>query len=369
MVLFDLSFIRQDIHSGVAKYAYRILDYIVKYKLESNFQLIVNYISKDYISENYPQFTIIVIGNRYQSRIPFFRTVLLSYQFLKVVNKSKSSVVFCPWGNFITLWHNNKKVISVVHDMQTLIDFKGMLYFAYKFMYDMLFKNSDIIVTISEFSKKQISEFYPKVMDHVYNLGNSVALINDDLPGRLFSNDFILYVGRLCEQKNVITLIRAFAIIKDEYPDLKLVVVGGKNNYYEKNVLPEIIKLNIDNRITVISNCSELQLYSLYRDARLFVFPSMREGFGSPPIEAACMCTPVISTKCDSLEEVTMGLLNYYDNPLDEYELSKKIKYLLDNNTDGNQLQNIKEKYINSYSIDVIGKRIVDFIFENSRNS
>lgn len=363
MIFFDLSFIRQDIHSGVAKYAYRILDYIVATKQQERFTLVVNYISQSHINNKYPEFNKVVIGSNLQSRLPIIRTFILSLQFRNVVNKSGVNTVFCPWANFITFLPNKANVISVIHDMQHLIDLKGMGRNAYKFMYDMIFRNSKCFVTITEFSKKQILSFYPSEGNRVYNLGNSVSMCSENLPKRLIEGDYLLFVGRICALKNVITLVKAFIRIKDIYPSLKLVLVGSKNAYYESSLKPLISNTSVENRIIIVTGCSEPELSALYRDAKLFVFPSLREGFGFPPIEAAYLKVPVISSKCDSLEEATMGLVNYYNNPMDDAELAEKIQYILNNYPKVEQLEMIKKKYIENYSTDVVGKRIVDFIY------
>ncbi len=73
-----------------------------------------------------------------------------------------------------------------------------------------------------------------------------------------------------------------------------------------------------------MQNCSEADLTNYYRYADLFVFPSLREGFGSPPLEAAILKTPVLTSIKDSLGEVTRGLLYQLDDPCDEHEMASK---------------------------------------------
>lgn len=142
----------------------------------------------------------------------------------------------------------------------------------------------------------------------------------------------------------------------------KLVIVGTKNTYWEKEILPIIISEQIQERIILYQGITEKDLNSLYKFASLFVFPSLREGFGFPPLEAAAMGCPVICSTSDSLQEVTMGLLYYYEHPMNDKELAEKMMEVLDKYPDRTHLEKIAENYKAVYSVDVVGKRIYDYL-------
>lgn len=364
--IFDLSFIRYNIYAGVSKYAYRILDYIVEINKCNEFILLINTVSEKQIREWYPQFEYITISSGRLKKIPIARTLVLTYKFKKTVNMTKCDVVFCPWGNEITCLKINKKKISVIHDLQLRIDLKGMNLLFHKIIDDYVIKNSDKIITISEFSKKQIFSFYPKLPeDFIISLGNSVSISNYK-GNRPINQKYILYVGRICKMKNIITLIKAFICISDKVKNLNLIIVGTKNEYWHKCIYPLVHKNNLDKRIIIIENCPEKDLALLYQYAEIFVFPSLREGFGSPPIEAAIECCPVVSTTCDSLKEVLMDKVFTYNRPMDEVELSEKIMYVLSHKPSITELKYIRQSYLNMYSIHVFGKKIYDFIKSQS---
>lgn len=367
-ILFDLSFIRLNPYAGVSKYAYRILDYIVKEKQCDKFILIINTVAEKLIKEKYPQFESITIGNHLLSKIPIIRTLWCTWEFRHVVNKTKANLLFCPWGNEITCLKNHVVTISVIHDLQVILDIHDFRKRVYKKIFSLIFDNSDIIVTISEFSKKQIYSLFPEYKKEIYNLGNSVSFPSDIPDLQIYSCKYILYVGRICKMKNIKTLVRAYGISKDKFSDYKLLIVGNKNEYWEQEIAPLVTKYNIASQIEIISNCDETTLFNLYRNASLFVFPSLREGFGSPPIEAAIMKTPVICTKCDSLSEVTKGLLYTYDNPLDANELSKLMHAVLFNPPSEETLETIRKIFLNYYSVDVFGGRIISFLIKHGEN-
>lgn len=251
--------------------------------------------------------------------------------------------------------------ISVIHDLQLRIDLKGLLLYIHKTIDDNIIRNSDKIVTISEFSKLQIRSFYPSLSDDtIVNLGNSVSTNNSN--GQcLVDEKYILYVGRICKMKNVITLVKAYITIKERLAGIKLVLVGKKTQYWYEHVLP-IVDECCCNDIVIIEDCTELQLTSLYKNTELFVFPSLREGFGSPPIEAAIECVPVLSTNCDSLDEVLMGQVYTYNPPTNEDALSKKILDIINNKPNRQKLEAIRDKYLSCYSIDVVGKKIYGYL-------
>ena len=255
---------------------------------------------------------------------------------------------------------------TVVHDLQVRIDAKKHSkkeVLIYEITENNIMNTSDYIFTISEFSKNQIVSFYPNYGSKVLNMSNSVSMVNyvGLLPMQT-EYDYILYVGRLCDQKNVMTLVKAFTLIMDQYPKLKLVLLAKSGWYWEKIIKPFAVKHRILDRIVLTGQCSEENLSQWYLGAKCFVFPSLREGFGSPPIEAAFMKIPVVTSKADSLEEVTLGLLNYYDPPLDETELSSAIKNVLDNQPSESELNYIQTEYEKKYSINVFGNRICNFI-------
>lgn len=364
--LFDLSYIRYNLYAGVSKYAYRILDYIVEDQRCDNYLLLLNGISEKQIREWYPQFEYLIVDSGAFKYIPILRTVVLSIRFRKIVNSIDVQLVFCPWGNEISCLPVNKKKFSVVHDLQLRLDTRGLNLWVHKQIDNRVMKNSNKIITISEFSKKQILSFYPHYpQNNILSLGNSVSTTpaNGECP---IKDSYILYVGRLCKMKNVITLVKAFSRIYNRLEKTKLVIVGQKTKYWTKEIEPLLERCKLENNVIVKESCTEQDLTLLYRHAALFVFPSLREGFGSPPLEAAIECTPVLSTKCDSLEEVLMDKVFTYQNPVDDKELAEKILNILKNRPSHEELNIIKESYLGSYSIHVVGKRICDYLEKNA---
>ena len=126
---------------------------------------------------------------------------------------------------------------------------------------------------------------------------------------------FVLTVGTLQPRKNHLTLVRAFAQVAPQLPDLHLVIAGGKGWMYDQ-VIAEVARLNLVERVRFIGFVNDADLPALYRAARVFAFPSLYEGFGLPPLEAMACGVPVVASNASSLPEV-VGDAGLLVNPLD----------------------------------------------------
>lgn len=364
--IIDLSFVLGNYNTGLAKYAYRLLEYISKSNQQSKYILLTDIISQDYIRSQYPEYEIEVIGKKWMNRTGWFKYYFLAYDFLRKVNSLSADVIFCPSANATNMFKTRAKKITAIHDLQTRID-KGArnkrIIWRQMYAEDKITENSAAIVTISDFSKKQILTYYPNLESKLYNFSNSVSMLDaDDIEPMNAGYPYLLYVGRLDEMKNVITLVKAFNLIKERYPEYKLVLLSASWSYYNEYIEPIVKENSLDERIVKVVNCSEEDLTKWYKGASMFVFTSLREGFGSPPVEAAYMQIPVVTSTCDSLSEVTRGLLNYYEPATDPESLANTIIRVLDSPPTKEELKNIKDELISNYSIDVFGKKLCDFL-------
>ena len=155
---------------------------------------------------------------------------------------------------------------------------------------------------------------------------------------------YILDINSYTERKNNITLLKAFYLIKDK-TDLNLIFCGGQKDEKIFNELQDFVHANnLEKRVNFYFSIPEEEKNWLMLNATLFVNPSTFEGFGRTPVDAAICNIPVISSKATSLYEATQGLVNYYENPIDEIELSQKILYVLNNPPQTNDLTYISDK-------------------------
>jgi len=149
---------------------------------------------------------------------------------------------------------------------------------------------------------------------------------------KIINKPYILYVGSERPRKNLDRLIEAFAMLKRELPELKLVKVGepGRSQEYRHHTMSKLDSLGITQDVLFVDHISELDLAYYYSSAMLLVYPSLYEGFGLPPLEAmACGC-PVVTSNVSSLPEV-VGEAGIMVDPYDTGSLTRAIREVLTN--------------------------------------
>lgn len=169
------------------------------------------------------------------------------------------------------------------------------------------------IVTISEVEKANIIKVLGLPADAVTVVHNGVSgrfgmkpseeilkEVRNDLG---LTNDFFLFLGNVEPRKNVNNTVRAFVVFAEKNDKIKLVITGIKAAFVE-DILAKIGKESMLNRFVFAGFVSENVLLALYAQAKLFLYPSLREGFGLPILEAMAFGTPVVTSNISAMPEV-----------------------------------------------------------------
>jgi glycosyltransferase involved in cell wall biosynthesis len=135
---------------------------------------------------------------------------------------------------------------------------------------------------------------------------------------------YILFVGTLEPRKNLNTLIKSFDKVAKARPEVNL-VLAGRRGWMAQAIFDELERRELLGRVRITGYVREEYLPALYRQAAAFVYPSLYEGFGLPPLEAMASGTPVIVSRSSSLPEV-VGDAGLYANPLDTDELAAAME-------------------------------------------
>ena len=189
-------------------------------------------------------------------------------------------------------------------------------------------KKAGKIITISESAKREIMDIYPiynAKIKVIYRFVDEKFLRTKDYYNkeRVIEDDYILFVGNRKKHKNLFRLILAFDQVKNIFPNLKLVIAGKKDSKIDEIDLLKN-KLNLKEKIIEAISPADEEIINLYKYAKAFIFPSLYEGFGLPPLEAMAIGTPVLASDIPVLKEICCNAA-YFFNPYDVEDMAKAI--------------------------------------------
>ena len=190
-------------------------------------------------------------------------------------------------------------------------------------------ERSDRVLTISEFSKQEITELlgFPSekisVIPCAPAFSETTASAEKTFSKFGIQQPYILYVGTLEPRKNLVRLLKAFALLKEQGFPHQLVLAGGKG--WNSEAFDQALAASpVGASVRLTGYVSDEEKNTLYREANLFVFPSLYEGFGIPPLEAMHWNCPVVCSDAASLPEVC-GDAAEYVNPVDVKSIANGI--------------------------------------------
>jgi len=263
-------------------------------------------------------------------------------QFELVEKIPKCDIFWSPHYNIPLLPIRAKKRVVTIHDVFHLafydsLNFKQKLYA--KLLINQAVSRSDKVLTVSKFSVDEIRKYThtTKEIDIIYNAidFDKFKIIDDKssigviLDKYLLPQKFLLFVGNVKPHKNLKNLL---LVIKDM--NINLVIVGKKDGFITAdNEISNIIeKNNLKNKIYFTGYVDDEDIPAIYNLAKLFVFPSIYEGFGIPPLEAqACGC-PVLCSNTASLPEVGGKDSVVYCDPYSVDDIKEMLILVLNDN-------------------------------------
>jgi glycosyltransferase involved in cell wall biosynthesis len=199
---------------------------------------------------------------------------------------------------------------------------------------------AEVILTVSKTSRDDIVNYFPAArgrVEVIYNRlskewqeGSDPEENRKKLKSIGISNEFLLYVGNFKKHKGIDTLVAAYSLLKDPPP----LVLAGKSSDMDPEVSDTIFS---NSRIRVLGFTEGRLLKALYSEALLFIFPSLYEGFGYPPLEAMSCKTPVLSSDAPALKEVLADGAEYFECG-NSAALMQRLQALLDDSSGREQL-------------------------------
>ncbi len=161
---------------------------------------------------------------------------------------------------------------------------------------------------------------------------------------------YIFFSGALEPHKNLLRLVQAFAQVIGDWKlkDYNLVIAGSFSRDYV-NLVSLIQRLGLEKKVHLLGYVEDRILAELYKNASLFVFPSLNEGFGFPPLEAMQCGVPVAASGVSSLPEVSGKAAHFFD-PLDVSSISRVISFLLTDKNKRAELVKLGYRQIRNFS-------------------
>lgn len=326
---------------GLGRYTQKLVDNLEKIDLTNEYFIFLR-------KENFGE---------YEPKNPRFKKVLADYHWYTFAEQ-----IFFPFAlykhnlDLVHFPHFNvpifycKKFVVTVHDL-TLLHFPTVKnstlhpifyrikFLAYRLAIHLAIARAQKIITISQFTKKDIIANYgagvEKKVFVTYEACEDFCMLDAKNSGDILQKygiikPYLIYVGNAYPHKNLERLLRAFAGVLKENNDLQLLLVG-KNDYFYENLKKLANKENIKN-ILFLSDVSDYELDILFHNSLANVFPSLYEGFGLPPLEAMSKGVPVISSDHPCMREV-LGDSAYFFNGIDVVEISEAMKKIISDDT------------------------------------
>ncbi len=286
--------------------------------------------------------------------------------FPKIIKKEKVDLMHFPHWN-VPLFYRAPFVVTI-HDLilvhypnrrastlNPILYFLKYIFFRIILWYAIF--ESKKIITISEFSKKDLVKTlkvkpHKIVVTYEAPLEEQVGGVENVLEKYNITKPFVMYVGNAFPHKNLEMLVKSWQFFIEKYSKNYQLVLVGKENYFYKRLKKEVKNYNDKNlseAIKIIGFVPDNLLVGLYKKAELYVFPSLYEGFGVPPLEAMQYGVPVVSSNKSCMPEILEDGANYFD-PEKYQEIAKVIYKNLIDQTERKKLKENSKIILKKYS-------------------
>lgn len=273
-------------------------------------------------------------------------------QFVLPARMSQNSVLWSP-ANTGPLMVRQQAL--TIHDLSPLEHpewFKFGFALWYRLFLPILAKRVQVIFTPSEHVKCKVMKKFGVEKVIVTTNAVDTSRFHPAGQGALdVPEKYVLFVGSLQPGKNLGTLLAAWSQIKDEFPDLWLVIAGEAGTVFGK------ARITTNERVTLYGYAEEHDLPCLYARAALFVLPSFDEGFGLPALEAMACSTPVIASNGGALPETVGDAAVTFDAD-DVHGLSTAMRECLRNNDLRSSLVSKGLERVNQFSWQVTAELV-----------
>lgn len=322
---------------GLGRYTQKLIEHLENTDQENEYVIFM--LSENahlYMPAN-SRFTIVIVDARwYTWREQVF--------FPRVLHQAGCDFVHFPHFN-VPIFYKGKSIVTI-HDLILLrfpthrASTHGRLMYAWKFLiYRFVIaravRRAIHVIAVSAFTRDDVIAHYPHVADKISVTHEAGAEVSkEDTPSEedqsryeALEKPYLLYVGNAYPHKNVTAFVNAFDRWRKKRDEtMQLVLVGRRDYFYEQ--IEEYLDAQEITRVVIFDTVSHGFLRLLYRGAHAFVFPSLYEGFGLPPLEACSYGIPVLSSDRSCMPEILGDAVHYVD-PEDEEAFVRSIERIV----------------------------------------
>ncbi len=360
MLKIGLDFINlRSLQDGMGRFTQQFLKGLANFDSKNEYFLFFYHDMIDKIQIDFPQFNKIPVKIHFSDYLP--RNQI--YLSLIKTNLPHVDLIHSPVSLPPTFFFKRTKVIATVHDLAFKYfpeTCKNKSLWWWNIAWPRCLKRADHLVTVSKNTKRDLIRIYNisnERMSVVYNSINylfrefSKKSLNSIKSKYKLPEKFILHVGAPHKRKNITNLIKAFKLItkKHQFPH-KLVLAGPKGWDYN-NLLNSVKYEGLLNKTIFTGFMPNKDLPLLYKAADVFVFPSLYEGFGYPPLEAMACGTPVVASNTSSLKEVVSGAGLLVD-PLNYKEIAEAVMKIISSPVLSKQLRKKGLQRVKMFSLE-----------------
>ncbi|MFA7364938.1 MAG: glycosyltransferase family 1 protein [Patescibacteria group bacterium] len=345
----DIRVLMDKHYSGVSIFSLNLLENLIKIDKLNTYSFFYNSFKSINIDEKFKKSSVQTF---YPNKI--FNYLMQDKLALPKIDSvlGGTDIFYMPHINFASLSDNTKKVITI-HDLSFLTYpefFSNRKNFWHKSLnIKKMLNKFDKIVSVSENTKKDLIEILgieESRIEVVYPGLSTFKDVVDDknvLSKYNIKKDYILYLGTIEPRKNIVNLIKSYNILRDRGFSESLVLAGSWG-WKTKEISKEWLRSKYKEDIVFTGYISEDEKPAFYKNAKIFVYPSLYEGFGFPPLEAMSFSVPVISSNNSSLPEVLQDAALLVNSDKND-ELCEAMEFLLrDDNLRNNYIIKGKER-------------------------
>lgn len=282
----------------------------------------------------------------------------------KLIKKTKSPLVYhlsCNNGFLkmpcisVEIPHDIKAISHRVLGSVKIVWYK---YLFYRMMYALDFHLADYIIAISDTDKKEIQQYYPQYSAKVKRIYNPIITKSAQRdPSN--TQKYVCALNLQFHHKNIITLIRAFELLKGK-TDCRLLLMGKvpPRVQYLKDYVQEH---HLDDVVQFTGFVTDDVAEKVMVNSQLYVNPSLNEGFGMTAVEAMMLRVPTLLSDIPTNREVTQNLCSYYQPLQDPQALADAILDCLQHRPTEEELEHNRQVMIKEYDYHVIAKKYDEF--------